>query len=550
MSKTPKLQLIPLTNPTKDYRTRKNKRLSRYEKDEKEEKRKGTRVQSTPEPSLRKEVTKYSASISIEDLFRYLETINLPGSTAENGTAPLPKSLRHRTFGAFFHHEPQQSTVPAEPDPVANRKFLKSVKKFFTREKQFWRTFFQDVEHDSPTITRVKKSNTNRPWAHVFNTYLAENPAGAWFFNCLDLQRIQHYCAIISKYIHLENEKNNTENSLASAPIIERAKCLLTFLETHKHDPFSSIIGLQASQSIVSSCITNAAPSKLDNFSFDLSRYIIEVSTLKNDNELAKNVRVLSAKIRGIFATVSPGSVVLLSLPSNDEEIGSPPDIIKTDGQNYENCKGLTSFLKDYDNSFGIKIESKGSFRAAFARCAVKPTSDNWVGLWLGTHEYQEKIIWAPVSRIYNISAEHLTWLNDPNEEISNIEKLITNFYDQIEKSFSNQIEEIIMEQLKRQLNLDEEAFARMMRSRTLFIDEKTMIEMHTILQNLLNDSEKFNSLVIGYFLTKKIKYLKNIFFFFFFLNRKLLNKFKNIEILLLVKLIQNVFLRLIEGDF
>lgn len=442
-----------------------------------------------------------STDSSLENLLNFLH--NVPSPTPQ---ATQSKSLRYKPklnsilpeANTQYYH--QINTNKSSVIPVSE--FLDAMKEFFIYEDLFWERFLTENKEKFKYNKKLY-----RPWAIVFNNYISIPKKQ--FKNILNLQRIKKFSSLLSSFIELENERNNMENTLLSVPIIERAKILLHFFQTHKFDPYSSIIGLQASESIITNCLTNACPSNNEEVTLDLSKYIIEVSKL-SDSELAKNVRVLSARLRGIFSTIDEGSVVFLSLPNQSKE--NQDSFNEKENENDENknqinstlpSKGINNLYKqiqEFTDSFGLKNQNSASSipRGVFARCAVKPRNhDNYVGLYLDITEDKNNIFWVPADRIYKLKEEQLFYLQNPkNENIPHIRTFISDYYDQSQNYFKNEIEKMILEYIKNKLNVNEESFARILRSKTLFEDEEIVIQMKNLLQQLIDDNSTFNSLV------------------------------------------------------
>lgn len=513
---------------------------------------------------LRSEVSKYSASISLEDLFRLLESINV--KNLQQPQIPISSSKKTR-FGFFSSSSSNQSDniekQPFKPSDEDISLFLSEMHNFFQREKTYWITFFRGTERNSRGIHEFNhQAKSKRPWAFVFNNFMAENPAGAWFYNCLHSSKTSIYCDVISKFIELEFQKSNTDNTLKSFPIIERAKLLLNFLQTHKEDPYSCIIGHQARQHIVSECIntpilsssishTMHSESSENNISsnsnndktsltssnvlpsseipFDLVRYLMEVSTLKSDSELARNVRVFSAKLRGI-SKVKQGDLLLLALPSLPSECTIPPESIKANGKIY-NPTGLGEFVNLLNNSLLYKSSYSGAYRGIYARCAVKPTNNNWIGLWVGTRESDSSIIWAPMSSVYKLDRKYLECLENPDTDLQDIISLVVDQSELLESEFSSFIENEILEFIRKEMKMSNDKFKNLLKSGNSFSEEKNRIAISRQLEQLSSNPEMIDKLnIIPILMEKRNEYLEQIDTNHLFApnRRAIIKKFKN----------------------
>lgn len=422
---------------------------------------------------------------TLHDLFKSLSIIQLP---------EVSKTLKTRSFRlktSFFHGGGESGTFDNNDSFSL---FLRAIKRFFRKEKRFWRLFYQS----NHAFSHLKKKNkTNRPWSLAFNIYISSNitrKERAY----LSPHHFPKYCEILNKYITIQNQQNvdDEDNPASAVSTLDRAADLLHFLETHKEDTFSCIVGQQAQTAIITNCINHAKSA--EEPPIDLSRYLIELSTIKNDIEVAKSVKVMSAKLRGVFTHVSKGDIVLVNLPGSIDECIHPPESIRIGAKIYSTHNTLVEYLSSLNNS--LFSEKPGGMRAVYARCATKPTNDNWIGLWLNPIESEESIVWVPVGSIFCLEPEYLEWLKLENKDDDKVFQLIINQLNKLDIMFKNDIEEKVVSFVKQHLHIGDEDFSRITRSKTLFTDERMLLQISSKLGLLMNSPNSVKDLVSIYF--------------------------------------------------
>jgi len=112
--------------------------------------------------------------------------------------------------------------------------------------------------------------------------------------------------------------------------------------------------------------------------------------------------------------------------------------------------------------------------------------------------ETEENITWCSVSRIYLVKENILSLALDPIKESSELRQAVLDHEQLVDQFFATQIQDSVLADLQAQFGISDEVFARMMRSRTLYVDEKNTLCLLKALDELLHneDHQKVDALV------------------------------------------------------
>src|SRR3990167_1246448 len=417
-----------------------------------------------PEPdlSLREHFEQCINEPKLNDIFLFLFNIDTPKYEDPNRKTRRISILHFAKFD-----KPTES--PAQL-------FLKHMNQFFHLEHNFWKCINKDNK-------KLKKSR-KRNWPRIFNVY-AEDSNEATFNNILASEKLAKYEANLSSFIELEKARSNAENSISSDRMLQVAEELLEFFHTHHEDCYSCTIGQLANTQITKHCITNCQTFN-EGISFDLSKYLIEVSLIKNELDVARNVRVLSAKLRGIYSHVNKGSIVLLVLPTEESETLFPNKKISTTNL-YELSRQIFPTIITNQFPQSLLQPNQTTIKAIFARCASKPTADNLIGLYVTPSE--STIVWTHTYNVYLVKPEFQVTLR------------ITDFVScesEIQKHFFYGYENELYIYISEKCNVSLTTLHTLIVSPGAFIDEDLLLRIVSLLDELqLNCSVIMNNVAI-----------------------------------------------------
>jgi hypothetical protein len=386
----------------------------------------------------------------LEQLFR----ISSESTTNIDTQSKQYKGIKHRTRTFFVGQPTDQPPQLSQAATILIKKRL-----FISLESGLWDEYYKVLANPNPDKPRV--------WEQLFNRYISDSTFGPMFYDCLERKRTSHFIKLLEHFLECCDPIDTSPQT--SAKNIQE---FLYFLKTHSDDPYSILIGIPASLQTIRKCFNRVAPVTTEyTSSFDLAQYLVEVGTIRNNHELAKNVRVLAAKLRGAYH-VEIGDILLVVFPNEDE-------LLVQEAKTPEKNSSLQN-LYQYSQTPIIKLNSESSVRAVFGRCNSKPSSDNLI---LVTLSLGEKPVWVPVTCVYLVQPEYKSWASSPSTYQNELGNVVINMQESIESIYNATITAYLIAQLQRLPNYV--PFSKGFKTIS-FKDEANLLILQRELENLL----------------------------------------------------------------
>lgn len=236
-------------------------------------------------------------SMRLEDIFRYLDEL------AHDDAEQKQKLV-------YEGHKASAETVLKETEVLVKR-----VKKFLTILIQF------------------RSLHKNKGLPAIFHEYMAAGKAGA--VDLLTPSAAHSYIELLSLFVH-QSALTQVPGRAHSSPVarlhehaqsgkdmhLSEAKALLLFLEAHRLDPYSALVGMRPSKDVMASVVHTSEPmpggKEVCAISHaEVMQNVLKWSLAKDPAEMLREVRQCAAIIRGV-TTLKRGELAVVELESNN----------------------------------------------------------------------------------------------------------------------------------------------------------------------------------------------------------------------------------------
>lgn len=237
-------------------------------------------------------------SMRLEDIFRYLDEL------ARDDAEQKQKLV-------YEGHKASAESVLKETEVLVKR-----VKKFLTILIQF------------------RSLHKNEGLPAIFHQYMAEGKAAQ--VDLLNPKAVHSYIELLSLFVH-QSALTKGPTRGPSSPMarlqehaqsgkdmhLVEAKALLLFLESHRLDPYSAVIGMRPSKDVMATAVHTSEPLPVGSKDTcaishaEVMQNVLKWSLTKDPSEMLKEIRQCAAIIRGV-TSLKRGELAVVELESNN----------------------------------------------------------------------------------------------------------------------------------------------------------------------------------------------------------------------------------------
>ena len=174
--------------------------------------------------------------------------------------------------------------------------------------------FISHVESIIKLIMTIHRNSGLTSWPKIIYEYMKSTTENDSFIDFLGKEQKEHTCSILRSYVSIV-----PTDDLLMQTMIELASSLLHFIEEHKIDSYSCLVGLVASKDVIETTKSEEPsdiPTKTDDCRAtrsDLLHQIMNWAMIDDPEQLQREVREFTGQLRGV-KNLQCGVLVLVEI--------------------------------------------------------------------------------------------------------------------------------------------------------------------------------------------------------------------------------------------